>query len=443
MRRILLTIVLLASACTEQQQQQTAPPAPQATTIADITLSGPVEITFWHSLTGANENALQALIAKFNTSNPEKITVHPIYQGSYAQAQQKTLAAVQAGTLPELSTAYAAFVSDMQKTGLVVPLDPYVASRKNGLDRASQDDLFKSFLDGERYVQFGGQLLSFPFQRAIAAMYQNDALLREINRTAPRTWSEFEDVARAATKRGPDGRAARSGWAVTLGASTFESWVVSRGGKLLSDDGRTVAWDGREGLDSLQLFQKLLGEQVAYVPKGFDYETDFAAGRVAFVHESSSFRPFLTAAMRTPVPWSLQSVPQSDATRGRTIAYGPSVVVYRSTPEKQLAAWLFVRWFSDKEQTAEWSAATAGLPLRKSASTTDALKRVWGTDTQGKQAFDLASASVPEPNVRGSLDIRAVIEELLVSVATRPIPDLDRALKDAGARANAILKDNP
>ena len=39
----------------------------------------------------------------------------------------------------------------------------------------------------------------------------------------------------------------------------------------------------------------------------------------------------------------------------------------KTTPQKQLAAWLFVRWFSEPKQQAEWAHVSRYFPVRKSA----------------------------------------------------------------------------
>ncbi len=39
----------------------------------------------------------------------------------------------------------------------------------------------------------------------------------------------------------------------------------------------------------------------------------------------------------------------------------------KSAPQRELAAWRFVRWMLDGPQTAEWSARTGELPARLSA----------------------------------------------------------------------------
>src|SRR5438445_13235360 len=98
---ILATLVLLTAACTEA-----APGPPRQSTEADITLSGPVNITLWHALSGPQQVALDAMVKKFNDTNGKGITVTALNQGNYTQLYQKTLGAIQAGALTERAPAY-------------------------------------------------------------------------------------------------------------------------------------------------------------------------------------------------------------------------------------------------------------------------------------------------------------------------------------------------
>ena len=41
--------------------------------------------------------------------------------------------------------------------------------------------------------------------------------------------------------------------------------------------------------------------------------------------------------------------------------------VPKTTPQKQLAAWLFIRWFSEPKQQAAWTHVSLYFPVRKSA----------------------------------------------------------------------------
>ena len=417
--------------------------APATSTQADIDITGPVTVTLWHTQTGGNAKALQDAVDKFNQTNGKGITVQLQYQGSYTQLYQKTLSAIQAGALPELGVAYESFVADYQKADVVLSLDPYVQSPKNGLSKVSQDDVYKPYFDTNRFPQFGNQLLSFPFTKSLFVQYQNDDILKEIGKSTPKTWADFEAAARAATKKDASGKTTRYGWAVSIDASNFDGWVLSRGGKLMADDNKTVAWDGQAGVDTMKFIDKLLKDGVAYVPKGFDYQTDFGTAKVLFTHQSSTGRPFFVSSFKQPINWSITAIPQADPANAHTVQYGANIAIFKSTPQKQLASWLFVKWFAEAEQTASWAVKSSYMPVRKSAADTDVLKASWGRDDpQGKQAFGLIATSMPEPNVRGQQDIRTVIEDLLTAVVTGKATDVEKAVKDAGAKANQILKDN-
>jgi len=437
---LLTTAALLLGACGGGEAAAT--PAPS--TEADIDITGPVSLTLWHALTSdPQKKALEDAVKKFNETNGKGITITPVVQGNYTQLYQKTLGAIQAGALPDIVHAYESQVADYQKAAVVINLDPYMKSTKNGLDKASQDDIYKPYFDTNRFPQYDNQLLSFPFTKSLFVMYANEDVLSSSGVTGtPKTWAEFEQAVMKATLKGADGKTTRYGWAQPLDASNFNAWVMSMGGNIMSADNKTVAWDGKEGLAVLQMMDRLWKGGYAYTPTGFDWQNDFAASKLAFTMGSTSSRPFIAGAMKTAVKWNVGVPPQTDPAKPRTVMYGANVAVLKSTPQKQLASWLFVKWFSEQAQTADWGTKSFYMPVRKAAANDEALKSYWSSkDPQGKQAFDVIGSSIPEPNVRGQQEIRDVIFDMLTKVTTgKATPEA--AIKDAGTKANDILKAN-
>jgi ABC-type glycerol-3-phosphate transport system substrate-binding protein len=439
---ILATLMLVTAACSGGPSG--GGPAPQQSTEGDIDISGPVAITLWHALSGPQQKALDEAVAKFNTENGKGITVTALNQGNYTQLGQKVLAAINAGSLPDFVHAYESNIADYTKADVVVNLDSYVNSAKNGLSKESKDDIYQPYFDTNRFKQFNNQLLSFPFTKSMFVMYQNEDLLKAAGVSLPiKTWDDFEKAVVAATKKDASGKTTQYGWAVALDASNFSAWVYSRGGKLMSDDLKTVEWDKQQGLDTLRFIDKMIKGGYAYVPKGFDYQNDFGAGKLAFFMGSTSTRPFITAGVPagSKLSWSISQIPQTDPAKAKTVMYGANVGILKSTAQKQLAAWIFIKWFSDTQQTASWATKSYYMPVRKSATNEQALKDYWAkTDPQGKQAFDIIGTSTPEPNVRGQQDIRDVIFEALTAVTTgKATPE--EAIKTAGTKANQILKE--
>lgn len=444
MRRLgtLAVVAILVAACGGGTPGTSQAPSAAATTEADQDITGPVTVTLWHALTSDPQKAaLEAAVKKFNETNGKGITVQAVVQGNYTQLYQKTLAAIQAGQLPDMAHAYESFVADYTKADVVVDLDPYVNSKKNGLDQSSRDDIYKGYYDTNRFAQYGNKLLSFPFTKSLFVMYTNLDVLKSAGiTTPPKTWAEFEDAVKKATVKDASGKTTRYGWAQPTDASNFNAMVLSMGGKLMSDDNKTVAWDGKEGLAVLQMVQRLWSGGYAYTPTGFDWQNDFAQSKLAFTMGSTSSRPFIEAAMKTPVNWQIAAPPQANPASTKTVQYGANITVFKTTPQKQLACWLFIKWFTETQQTADWATKSFYMPIRKTAGDSDVMKTYFQKEPQAKQAFDLIGNSVPEPNVRGQQDIRDVIFNMWTSVAKgKATPE--QAIKDAGAKANQILKD--
>ncbi len=434
---ILATLVLLTAACTEA-----APGPPRQSTEADITLSGPVSITLWHALSGPQQAVLDAMVGKFNETNGKGITVTAQYQGNYTQLYGRTLAAIQAGTLPDLGHAYDSHVADFAKTGVVVDLGPYKDSPKNGLTRQSQDDIYRSYYEANTFPQFGNKLLSWPFTKSVAVMYVNEDVLNDIGRPVPRTWVEFEATAKAATKKDSSGKTTRYGFGYNSDAAYFDAQIVARGGKLMAADNKTVAWDGPEGLGVLQMYDRMSKDGSAYSPKGNDWETDLASGKLAFYFSSTSLLPFAKdLADRTGAKWSIANLPQADPASAKTVQFGANVAIFKSTTERQLASWLFIKWLSDTDQTARLAATSYFMPVRASAADSQVLKDYWAKVPQGKQSFDLIKLSSPESNVRGQQEVRDVVIFNMVGdvIVGRSAPEA--AIAAAATKANQILKD--
>jgi ABC-type glycerol-3-phosphate transport system substrate-binding protein len=435
---ILATLMLVTAACSG------AAPAAQQSTEADITLSGPVSITLWHALSGAQQVALDAMVKKFNDTNGKGITVTALNQGNYTQLYQKTLGAIQAGALPELAHAYESFVADYMKADVVVDLGPYKDSSKNGLTKASQDDIYKGYYDTNTFPQYQNRLLSWPFTKSLAVMYANEDILKEVGKSIPKTWDEFESTVTAVTKKDSAGKVTRYGFSFNTDASYFNAQVYSRGGSLMAADNKTVAWNGPQGLAVLQMYDRMNKAGTGYTPKAFDFQNDFAAGKLAFFLSSTSTVPFIKdLADKTPFKWSIANLPQAttDATKQKTVQFGANVAIFKSTPEKQLASWLFIKWMSDPDQSAQFSSTSYYMPVRKTAADSQVLKDYWAKVPQGKQGFDLIQYSSPEPNVRGQQEIRdPVILNMITEVLTaKSTPE--QAIKTAGDKANQILKD--
>ena len=91
-------------------------------------------LQFWHAMGGANGDALQLVVDKFNTENTMGITVEATYQGGYTDLHTKVVASLQGGDIPHIAQAYANNIMVYLDSDAIVQLDEYIFDSQVGVD---------------------------------------------------------------------------------------------------------------------------------------------------------------------------------------------------------------------------------------------------------------------------------------------------------------------
>jgi multiple sugar transport system substrate-binding protein len=341
----------------------------QAGALAGVDPTG-ATITYWYQHTGNNGDAMQKMIADFNATNPWKITVKGEYAGPYDQIYNKMVAATAARNPPELVVAYQNQSATYQVSDALVDMNAYVRDPKWGLGK-DIGDFFQGFINQDVNAQFGGQRLGFPPNRSIEVMYCDMTMLKAAGIGAPpRTWDEFAADCQKVTSaaKGTYGYALDN-----LDASHVYAFVISRGGDFVRADGKGYTLNTPQMRDAILFMQKLLKQGFARkIPKRYEDQNDFGNGLAAFTTGSTSGLTFYDKAVKAnkngAFDWTIAPVPQATLTSARaTNLYGASLSIPKSTPSKELAAWLFIKWFSEPAQQATWTRVSMYFPVRRAA----------------------------------------------------------------------------
>jgi ABC-type glycerol-3-phosphate transport system substrate-binding protein len=428
-----LTLLPALAACGPNQNQGSTAPA--------ATFGEPVSATFWHTQTGANEKALTDLVNKFNATNGKNITLKSEYQGSYTQVFQKIMASIQAGSPPDVAVAYESMVAEYMRANAVVDLDDYALKGPQALSKESLDDIFPQYIEANKYDDFNGKLLSFPFTKSLAVNYYNEDLLKAggVTKLTGWTFDEFKKMVATLTKQS-GGQTGVYGTHITNDASYIDAFIYSNGGALLSNDKSKVRFNEEPGVYVFDMWGQMTKDGQGYTSKGYDFQADFGQGKVANVQQSSTSYTFMRDAMKdgTKNAWGIGLIPQKEPAKPQTVMFGGNVTVFRTTPIKQAASWEWIKFFTDKQQTVDWAIKSSYMPLRKSAAESPDMKALWQTDPQAKQAFDMTPYARPEPNITAWQDIREVLQNALTAVTTGKAT-AKQALDDAANQANKLI----
>jgi sn-glycerol 3-phosphate transport system substrate-binding protein len=322
---------------------------------------GRIVVSFWYAFGDLVRKVLLELVAKYNESQ-SRVLVRAVHQGDYFEALAKLRTAVAAGAAPTLSHVVCEVVPYLARAGVLEPLDAYEGARTIP---------FVSALD-QRGAFAGGAdqpLWSIPFNRSTPIVFANARAFEDAHESFPRTWEELADTARRLTRRTADGEV-RWGFEVPISWWYWVAMVGQAGGKLVEGDGR-ISLGGDAGVRALRFWQRLVHEDRAMrPPPGRDYQAwqstneSFLQGRVAMMWSSTAFVRYLENSARFPV----LAAPLPRDARASVPTGGTMFVLMRAVPdEEKLAAWDFVRWMCEPEQTVAWSTRTGYMPVTRPA----------------------------------------------------------------------------
>lgn len=185
----LLVCLLALGLMTGCSNKKTNEAPTQTEIVTDIT--SPVEITFWHAMSGVQEESLKKLTDNFMAEN-KNITVNLQNQSSYQDLQQKlTATTASPKNLPTLTQAYPDWMLNPISDGLVLQLDNYINHDKIGFD--NYNDILPSFRESSK---INNVIYSIPFNKSTEILWYNKTLFNELGLKVPTTMDEFTNVAK-------------------------------------------------------------------------------------------------------------------------------------------------------------------------------------------------------------------------------------------------------
>ena len=397
------------------------------------------EVVFWYQHTTVRETALLELIDEFNRVNEHQITVRGEFAGKYGDIYNKMLVGLQGGSLPNAVVAYQNQAREYWYADGLIDLAPLMASPRWGLTADDRADYIQAFIKQD-FIE--GAQICFPPNRSIEILYYNVDWLRELGHDSPpQTWEAFAEMCRQAAAQ-PFSRnenPSRSlGYLFEADASRMATMVFSRGGDLMTADDGAYTLASPQMREALALVQELRAEgAIDLLSEPYADQSEFAVGQVLFIVRSSSGLPFVTSAVEDgglDFEWQVGPPPRvgDDPVVN---AYGASISVCRATPERELASWLFLKWFTAPEQQARWVRASNYFPVRR--STARELTGYFEHNPKYRQVYELLDYGKYEPSVAGYQPVRRMIQEAMVRAFNGD--DLDPVLENLNRDANAIL----
>ena len=346
-------------------------------------------IDFWTNHPGKSQDVEKAIIEKFHAKYPD-IKVNLVTAGAnYEEIAQKFQTSQAAKTgLPGLVVLSDVWWFRYFSNGSIIPIDGLVKQ----LD-IKMDDFQKSLVDDYKYDD---KQWALPYGRSTPLFYYNKDHFKAagLPDRAPATWQEFAEWApKLKATSGAQyayiypALAGYAGW-------TLQNNLWGWGGSWSKD--WDITCDSPQSVAALQWAQDTIYKDGWAGVSSKEAADDFAAGITSStISSTGSLLGVLKAAKFNVGVGFLPGGPEAPSGVCPTGGAGlgiPSGI----SKEEQLAAATFLKFMTEPENTAAFSAATGYMPTRLSAD----MSAVLAVTPQIKTAMDQLAATKVQDNAR-------------------------------------------
>ncbi|WP_420962095.1 sn-glycerol-3-phosphate ABC transporter substrate-binding protein UgpB [Brucella sp. IR073] len=194
-----------------------------AVTLMSTTSSFAVtEISWWHAMTGANNEVVETLSKEFNESQSEYKVV-PSFKGTYPETLNAGIAAFRAKQAPDIIQIFDAGTGVMMGAeGAIKPVAEVLAEGGGTFDKSQ-------YLPGivAYYSKPDGTMLSFPYNSSSPILYYNKDIFQKAGldvNNPPKTWNEVWEAARKIKTSGAAPCGYTSTWLTWIHLENFAAW---------------------------------------------------------------------------------------------------------------------------------------------------------------------------------------------------------------------------
>ena len=313
-------------------------------------ITEPVEITFWHAMSGDLEKSLQNLTDKFMEENPN-ITVKLQNQSSYPDLQQKiTATTASPDNLPTITQAYPHWMVNAMQDGLLTDLKPYIDNDKIGFK--NYDDILEGF---RKASNIDGKIYGIPFNKSTEVIWYNKTVFDKLGLKVPTTYKELAETAKTITeKTGMVGCGFDS-------LQNFYTTYLKNEGVDFNKDTDVTSKESQAAanyyLDGVKEGYFRIAGTDMYLSGPFANET------LAMYVGSNAGESFVKQGVGDKFEVGVAAYPGENVIQQGTDLY----VFDNATPEQKTAAFEFLKFLCETENQVTWASETGYIPATQSA----------------------------------------------------------------------------
>ena len=319
-----------------------------------------IQLEFWNGFSGPDGTTMERIVREFNAKHPNiRVRMQIIPWGTY---YDKTTLGLAFGGAPDVFVVHADRLPEYADRLVLYDMGELIET--GGLDES--DFMPRPWNAGA----WNGKHYAIPLDCHPIGLYYNTELFKKVGivdeagRAKPPTnLEEFLDAAHKLTiDTNGDGRPDQWGYVFTWFRTNYYTYLSQFGGDLLTSDGRESALNSDAAKRSLNLMREIIYQRhVAPGPEGQDAWIGFLTGKVGMALEGIYMLSSLEGQKN--LKFAGAPCPVFGDKPGAWANSHMLVMPAKIDPAKRDAAWLFIKYLSDK--SLAW-AKGGQVPVRKS-----------------------------------------------------------------------------
>jgi sn-glycerol 3-phosphate transport system substrate-binding protein len=405
------------------------------------------EISWWHAMSGANNEVVDKIAADFNASQTEYV-VKPVFKGTYPETLNAGIAAFRAGQAPDIIQVFDVGTGVMMGAqGAIKPVAEVLTEAGYTFDKSQ-------YLPGivGYYSSPEGEMLSFPYNSSSPILFYNKDIFEKAGldvNTPPKTWAEVWAAARQIKSSGAATCGYTSTWLTWIHTENFAAWNnVSWGSNENGLAGTPeLALDGPLFVKHFQELADLAKEGVfVYGGRTSEAKQNFTSGECGILTESSGG---LGDIVKAGMNYGIGQLPYDETAEGapqNTVPGGASLwVMAGKSEETYKGVGAFFNYLSQTEVQQYLHEQSGYLPVTMAAYEATKASGFYETNPAREVPITQMMGKEPTANSKGVRasnlpQIRDILNEEYEKMLAGE-QDAATALKVATERGNAAIKE--
>ena len=416
-----------------------------AITASDIENANPEgqTVEFWVQYSDERLDAMMARAERFEEETGIKVNI--TYKGHYGKVQSAMMTTAGTSDQADVARGYGNAAADMYQIGAAMDQTILAESKNWGVTQSDIDDWGANWTVGFSAYFDGNPKLLHEVGKSLEVVYYNKDWLNELGLSEPQTPAEFAEAACAATNStfsGKVGDTASLGYEIDTDASNFAAWVFAHGGDVFDYGAGQYILNSNEAVAAMEFIQGMSNKGCAQVTRDKYADQQYLGlGSNLFALSSTSGITYFQKAIEEGYngKWEISKVPHTTKNPVMNLYGGGLIMGNTGNVDKMVAAYQWMKYISNTENSAVWSTESGYGFVRTSSADHPLIQAKRNELPQYDRSLGLIQYGKGEPSVPAYYSVRGEIEKAYAAIINGD--DIMSTLNALNDEANAILAD--